>query len=198
MEYIEQLLVIRLKKGDVEAYRYVFEHHYAVLCRYAMMIVTDRFVAENIVGDVMYRLWEKRSDIEIHTSIRAYLIKSVRNQCLDYLKSLRVKSEVWLSDLICFDRYASSGSYEPFTVLVEKELEEIVAESIRQLPQECKTVFLKSRVEGKKYQEIAVELGISVNTVKYHIKNALSILKKSLGGYFDMFLIIFTVSLPLN
>ena len=198
MEYIEQLLVIRLKKGDVEAYRYVFEHHYAVMCRYAMMIVPDRFVAENIVSDVMYRLWEKRSNIEIHTSIRAYLIKSVRNQSIDYLKSLRVKSEVEPSDLTCFEQYASSGSYEPFNALIEKELEEIVAESIRQLPKECKAVFLKSRVDGKKYQEIAEELGISVNTVKYHIKNALSILKKSLGGYFDMFLIIFTVSLPFN
>lgn len=55
-------------------------------------------------------------------------------------------------------------------MLLEQELEEELKRSIDELPLECRKVFYKSRFEQKKYEEIATELGISVNTVKYHIK----------------------------
>lgn len=201
MEYIDQLLAERLQKGDVEAYRYLFQHHYAIMCRYAFMMVSDSFIAETIAGDVIYRLWENRAALEIHTSIRAYLIRSVRNQCLDYLSSSHSRLEIAESKIPeVIDHPLSTGSYEPSTALIEKELESIVAEAVSQLPDECKAVFIKSRIEGKKYQEIAEELHISVNTVKYHIKNALSQLRQSLGKY--LHLIIFTTfwlnSLPVD
>ena len=63
------------------------------------------------------------------------------------------------------------------------ELDYEIHRAIRHLPDECRRVFVKSRFEEKKYEEIARELGISVNTVKYHIKNALSILCKELDKY---------------
>ena len=54
---------------------------------------------------------------------------------------------------------------------------------------ECRTVFKKSRFEQKKYEEIALELGISINTVKYHIKNALALLQKRLDNYLHLLII---------
>ena len=53
--------------------------------------------------------------------------------------------------------------------------------AVDELPTECRQVFELSRYEGKKYSEIAQELGISVNTVKYHIKNAIKILSSRLS-----------------
>ena len=58
------------------------------------------------------------------------------------------------------------------------------------LSPECRKVFEKSRFDGLTYKEIANELGISVNTVKYHIKNALSVLRNGLGKYFLAILMI--------
>lgn len=68
----------------------------------------------------------------------------------------------------------------PYGTLLSKELEEKVIQAIEALPAECRQVFLKSRMENK---EIAEELGISVNTVKYHLKNALKILREKLEYY---------------
>ena len=71
----------------------------------------------------------------------------------------------------------------PLGTLLEQELEEELLKCIEELPKECRAVFKKSRFEQKKYEEIADELKISVNTVKYHIKSALVILKKELGTF---------------
>ena len=74
-------------------------------------------------------------------------------------------------------------SDSPYGILLSKELEEKVMQAIETLPAECKQVFIKSRIEQKKNKEIAEELGISINTVKYHMKNAIKILRNKLEHY---------------
>ena len=74
------------------------------------------------------------------------------------------------------------GSY-PLGRLLENELEEEIAKAISRLPEECRKVFRMSRFSGLKYDEIARQSGISVNTVKYHIKHALELLAKDLHRY---------------
>lgn len=71
---------------------------------------------------------------------------------------------------------------QPLGQLLDKELAEKLDEAIAALPLECRTVFELSRFAGKKHAEIALELGISVNTVKYHIKHALQMLNERLGA----------------
>ncbi len=75
------------------------------------------------------------------------------------------------------------GDDYPLGRLLEQELEGEIMNAIGRLPEECRKVFLLSRFEEKKYEEIATVLGISVNTVKYHIKRALNLLREDLGKY---------------
>ena len=70
-------------------------------------------------------------------------------------------------------------------------MEDEIIRSINRLGEECKRVFRKSRFEHKKNEEIAAELGISVNTVKYHIKQALARLRHDLGKYLIAWLAFF-------
>lgn len=72
---------------------------------------------------------------------------------------------------------------QPLGILLERELEREIIKSIDSLNDECKRVFRKSRFEHKKNEEIATELGISINTVKYHINNALACLRQDLRRY---------------
>lgn len=80
------------------------------------------------------------------------------------------------------ERYIISEE-TPLGSLLERELEYEIYRAIDELPEECRQVFRKSRFEGKKYEEISQETGISINTVKYHIKNALATLYGKLGKY---------------
>ena len=69
----------------------------------------------------------------------------------------------------------------------------ILENSIRELSPECRAVFEKSRMEGKSYSEISNDLGISVNTVKYHIKNALAHIRKDVGKYMSSIFLFMTI-----
>ncbi|MDO9634630.1 MAG: RNA polymerase sigma-70 factor [Paludibacter sp.] len=190
----EKEIILLLKRGDENAYRYLYETHYAILCRIAWEFVKDDFLSETIVGDTIFHLWEKRELLDIQTSLRAYLVRSVRNRCINYLKQEYVAKETRLQPTDDFLQseglYSISDDY-PLATLLEKELEQKISQSIENLPDECRKVFEMSRFEHLKYLEIAEKLSISVNTVKYHIKNALSKISIDLNKYLITFLLFF-------
>lgn len=190
----EKEIILLLKRGDESAYRYLFDTHYPILCRIAREFLNDDFLAETIVGDTIFHLWEKRATLDIQTSLRAYLVRSVRNRCINFLKQEYVAKETRLQPTDDFIQseglYAISDDY-PLATLLEKELEHKISQSIENLPDECRKVFEMSRFEHLKYLEIAEKLSISVNTVKYHIKNALSKISSDLNKYLIAFLLFF-------
>lgn len=190
----EELLIEKLRKGDEKAFRLLYDRHYVLLCRFANQILNNAALAEEVVDDVIFYLWEHRQEVEIHYSIRAYLMRAVRNRCLNELQSQNHREEVRLSSFLSpesmdFLDFLFVDDKQPLGALLEQELEEELKRSINELPLECRRVFCKSRFEQKKYEEIAGELGISVNTVKYHIKNALALLQKRLGSYLKLLIV---------
>ena len=195
MENTEKLIVEQLKNGNEDAYKYIYDYHYVLLCHVANQYLNDNFLSETIVGDVIFHLWEIRETLNITISIRSYLIKAVRNRCIDYLKSGSEKKEISFSVLVpeemSEEKYLQSDNY-PLGILLERELEHEIRMAIDKLPIECRCVFEKSRLEEKKYEEISQELGISINTVKYHIKNALSFLQTELSKYLIALILFFS------
>lgn len=193
MEKIDELIINQLKHGREDAFKYIYDQYYLLLCHIAKEYVGDSYLAESMVGDVIFHLWEVHANLDIHISLRNYLIKAVRNRCIDYLSTKQTRTEFSLSTLGQPEfnvTYLIDDKY-PLGQLLEKELEDEIAAAIEKLPVETRNVFKKSRYEQKKYEEIATELGISVNTVKYHIKRALSELDNSLSKYLYILWIIF-------
>lgn len=182
MDEQEENILSQLRAGNDSAYRYLFDQYYVSLCRVANFYVDDSFIAENIVGDLIFYLWQQHDSLEIHTSLRAYLFTAIRRRSLNYLQEAHVTRETTLSDEIASTAY-STAEDTPLGTLIEKELEEKIALCVKQLPDECRAVFILSRYEQLSYEVIAEQLGISTNTVRYHIKNALATLRKQLKEY---------------
>lgn len=173
-------------RGDNKAYKHLYDAHYVLLCRVAFTFLRDTFLAQALVDDLIINLYEKRERLLITTSLRSYLVRAVRNRCLNYLQLEHERREVQLSSMPAPDDWlfsiATSNDY-PLATLLENELEQEISSAVGRLPEECRAVFEKSRYEDKSYEAIAAEMSISVNTVKYHIKNALGKLRKELEGY---------------
>ncbi|MBP1641027.1 MAG: polymerase sigma 70 [Bacteroidetes bacterium] len=184
----EEYIVSQLKEGNESAYRYLFDKYYVRLCRVAKLYTKDSYVSENLVGDLIFYLWENRESMHIHTSLSSYLFTSIRNRCLNYLQqsSVMYESRFPLASTDMFEDI-SIESDSPLGIIIEKELELKMNDSIEHLPVECRNVFKLSRYENLSYDEIAERMGISVNTVRYHIKNALSSLRANLKEYLILF-----------
>lgn len=196
MDVKERLIVQKLRNGEQDAYRYLYDRHYVVLCQFANELVGDPFLAETIVGDVIFHLWEIRETLDINSSLRAYLMRAVRNRCYNHISSEKEKKEVRFSKIesetLGWDAMIQSDE-QPLGILLERELEKEIIKSIDSLGDECKRVFRKNRFEHKKNEEIATELGISVNTVKYHIKMALTRLHQDLRKYLILLISFFSL-----
>ncbi len=191
----EDFILEQLKAGNNGAYKYLYEHHYSILCHFAEKYLRDPALAENIVEEVIFHLWENRDSLSIRSTLRSYLMQSVRNKCLDELKSLRYRryrNIVSLEDVSASSAFSGYVTEEghPLGELLEKEMEDKMQQAIASLPDECRKVYLLSREESLSQKEIAQRLGISVNTVKYHMKNALRILTASLKKYLYIWIIL--------
>jgi RNA polymerase sigma-70 factor (ECF subfamily) len=156
------------------------------LCAIANEYLGDYSLSESTVGELIFHLWEKRDTIEINTSLRNYLIRAIKNRCINVLQLERKWREIAFSNMNPSESVAilsSESADYPLAVLLENELEEKVRLAIENLPAESRKIFKMNRFDGKRYEEIAQEAGISVNTVKYHIKNALIRLRDELQAY---------------
>jgi RNA polymerase sigma-70 factor (ECF subfamily) len=171
-----------IRIGNLNTFEELFKDYYNYLCFVAFDFVKEKYIAEEIVSDVFFTLWEKRDTIQINSSITAYLIRSVRNRCINYRQ--HCKSDERFNQAITekMSQYASYDEY-PVRGLLINELSALIVKSIDNLPQQCRQTFLLSRDENMKYEEIAQRLNISINTVKTQMKIALSKLRVSLKDY---------------
>lgn len=181
----EDLVLKQLKEGNEKGYHYLFSNYYVPLCRIANFYTGDAFIAENLVEDLISYLWEHHSSLEIKTSLRGYLFTAIRNRCRNYLKQANKTHETNLSVFTDKKPDFASPSIESSGLfsLVSHELDDKIKHCVDGLPEECRTVFRLSRYENLKYKEISAAVGISVNTVQYHIKNALATLRMELREY---------------
>jgi RNA polymerase sigma-70 factor (family 1) len=154
----------------------LFRLYFAPLCSHAIRFVYSRQVAEDIVSDVFCRFWDERIFKKITTSYRAYLFKSVRHRAYNYIKfelSRNSPRESYWPD---------HSDSDPCEILQYDELYQLMDATINALPQQCKKVFLLSRIENKRYQEIADELNISIKAIEAHISKALRVLRNKLAA----------------
>ena len=166
---INLLTFKKIKDGDIEAFETLFRSYYEPLCRYAYQFVENLETSEEIVQDLFYVLWKERNNLQIFTSVNGYLYRSVKNKSLQYVEKLTVRDN--------FKKmYAENSIVETFTPLEEleyKELEQKIENVLCRLPGRRQKIFRMNRMEGKKYNEIAQELNISVKTVEAEISKAL-------------------------
>lgn len=153
-----------------------FKMHFKALHAYAFTIVKEEVMAEEIVQNVFCKLWEKNSELVIQHSIKAYLYRSVHNESLNYLKHLKVRAAHEAYTLK--QQQHSNDHPDPVSL---RELQTRIDKALKELPEQCRTIFQMSRYEELKYSEIAHHLGLSIKTVENQMGKALRLLRQKLA-----------------
>lgn len=178
-------LMHRIIAGHVKAFEILFHRYYEKLCRYAFKFVSQSQVAEEIVSGMFTQVWEKRNQLLITTSAKAYLYASVKNASLNYLKS-QYNRQSFQSETKAHQHPAASSPADDVSF---QELQAIIQQGIDTLPERCRIIFTLSRQAGLSYEEIATELGISKKTVKAQMGIALQKLRLYVDCHWDKMLI---------
>ncbi|AKD55207.1 RNA polymerase sigma-70 factor [Spirosoma radiotolerans] len=187
----EQDILSAIRDGNERAFESVFRQYYAPLCRYARQLVADPDEAEEEVQAMFLTVWEKRENLAITVSLKAYLYRAVHNRCLNRIKHVSVRNEHQEHT-----RYLGETLVEsPMQTLLGDELSDRLHRAVQKLPEQCRLAFTLSRFEELTYGEIAGQLGISIKTVENQIGKALRILRVELSEYLPA-LILWLLSHP--
>jgi RNA polymerase sigma-70 factor (ECF subfamily) len=167
----------RIRRGDKQEFEKLFRSSYVSLVRYARVLLKDHDMAEEIVQDLFFRLWQGRENLKIESSLNGYLFRSVHNRSLHYLEHLKVVSrhagEIAAESPVSSDSVTEDIYYS--------ELQEKVTRVLDRLPERCRAIFRMSRFEGLKYNEIADKLSVSLKTVEADMGKALREFRKALA-----------------
>lgn len=155
---------------DDESLHILFERYYRMLLRFAGYYISEINTRKDIVQDIFLSLAENRIDFKSESHLKAYLYVAVKNRCLQYLRNHKTHREhghAYLKELDNDDYFSDK--------VVEHEVINKLIDEINNLPDSYRNVYLLS-LEGKKNQEIACQLGITVETVKSYKKKGKKIL----------------------
>ncbi|QEH42455.1 RNA polymerase sigma factor [Chitinophaga sp. XS-30] len=158
-----------MSKGDEQAFTQLFEYHKDNIYYYALAVTRSEFLAEEITQNVFIKIWQHRLTLPTVDSFPAWMKTVARNEAYNYLKRLAMEK-------VIVNRIAENiqdGDDSTSATLEWKEFHALVAKAIAQLPEQQRAVYKLSRGQDMSYQQIANALGISINTVKYHMKQAL-------------------------
>lgn len=172
----ENDLLAQVAVGDAIAFRQLFDHYQNKIYSLGMYLTKSDVMAEEIVQDVFLKVWEKREELSGIQHFNSWLRKVAKNTCSNYLRDLAVE-RLAMNKL---GETADSTAASVESDVIEKEYQKILAEALEKLPPQQKKVYILSRQAGKKQEEIARDLNISLYTVKEYLKLA----NKSVRQYF--------------
>jgi RNA polymerase sigma-70 factor (ECF subfamily) len=170
-------------QDDEQAFEKLFTDWYGSLHAYACSMLKDESLAGEVVQGVFCRIWEKREQLRIQTSIKAYLFGSVYHECVSWLRRKKTR-QAYQSHVL-----RSPGKDRAVENATDKaelgQLEGRFRQALDELPDQCKAIFQLSRFGELKYREIAEQLGLSVKTVEAQMSKALKLLRKKLADFLE-------------
>lgn len=159
---------------DIKEIHVFYSKYYRILVLYAVKIVADTAMAEDIVQAAFTKMLENKADFSNELSARAYIYTAVHHLCLDTLKHKSVVDGFLLSSA---DTIVPAPDED---VMDRNEVWRRVLEKIHTMPPRQREVFLLL-MEGNKIKDIAKMMNVSENTVKMQKKRGLSALRRQLS-----------------
>jgi RNA polymerase sigma-70 factor (ECF subfamily) len=181
------------ERPDILAFNTLFNEYFKSFVRFAVSYIGDRQASEDIVSDSFTYYWDNRGRLPSDLNAKAYILKTVKNKCLNSLRhkdvinsaSEKIKDH---QERVQALRISTLEACDPEELFCEDTMR-IIRETLSKMPDKTRRIFEMSRMEDKTYGEIAESLSLSVKTVEFHISKALKLLMASLPfGVFVFFL----------
>lgn len=175
----ENILIDQFKAGDQVAFETIFRFYYPGLVVFASQYVMYEEDAEEIVQDFFVRVWQKRDQVNQTGTLKPYFFTSVKNSSLNFLYKQKHQDKL-IQEIVKISE--NNLLYQP-DVFVMSDLQDAIRKAVNSLPPKCREVFILSRINGLKNEDIANKLNLSKRTVETHVSNGLKQLRIELKDY---------------
>ncbi len=138
--------------------------HKDKLYRFALRILKSKEDAEDVVNELFMKLWNQHSKLGRYQNMEAFCMQSVKNNCLDKIKHLKIKRDA--------QKELSTEGYYEHDLLEQKDMNDVVRRSINSLPEMQRMVIHLRDVEEYEMNEIARVLEIDINAVRVNLSRA--------------------------
>ncbi len=168
-ELSEKELIFLLREGHEGALRALYDIHLKKLHYFIFRTAKSRQLAEDVVQDVFIKIWETRLQIDPEQPFRTYLYTIAKHHLLNLLKRLQHESGI-LDEI---RKYMDPGENTTELQIEYSESNVLLTEAISKLPPQCKEVFIRCKIQGLSYKQVAAELNITEGTVNSQMVKAL-------------------------
>ena len=164
-------LLNRLRKGDLTAFDELYLKYYKVLCASAYFFLKSEQEAKDLVQTLFLDIWDKKLYDQFHNDIKGYLFLAVKHRCLNHIRwqkaqHLRHRGYAELQDETGpAGMEAVSDSYHRLHTVLDD------------MPAQKKAAIQMVYMHGKRYQDAADAMRISINSLKTHLKTGLQLLR---------------------
>lgn len=163
------------RRGDEQALSVFFKLHYRSICYFVNKMIQDDGESEDIAAVAFVKLWERHESFESAQKIKAFLYITCRNASLNYLTQLKRRTASQQK----YMQYLEIVDVEVLNTVIESEFINTLHQEVAALPEQCRLVFSMLYFEGRKTDEIAAALNLSVKTVRNYKARAIEILRNS-------------------
>ena len=191
METFDEIeLIKRLQQSDSEAFLALYDRYHLIVYHWSLKIVKMPTHAEDIVQDVFLKIWQIRDRLNPHQSFPAFIYRICRNKAFTLIKKIASDERLQTQVMHQLKNVVESAENR----VLWHEYEALLSKAVGKLPTQRQKVFKLCRQEGKSYEEVANELGISRNTVKEHMVMAVKNIKEHFYQYGDISFLLILLS----
>ncbi len=166
------------------AYKQLFAVLFNSLYRMSYCMLKSHELAEEVVSDVMFKLWQKRVELLQVENVQVYALRIARNLSLNAIKQ-QVNNRLVSLETVRDEHWSCAAT--PEQLLINAQSNILLQHSINALPTRCRLVFKLIKEEGLSYKEVAAVLNISPKTVDAHLVTAIKKLANALKFAFSNF-----------
>lgn len=177
------LIIKQLQDGNEKVFEQIVREYWPRMFKFALIYTQNNETSQELVQDTFLVLWNNRAILKDNTNLITYLMVVLRNKCLNLLEQTRIR-QLYIEEIDDETIYQRANLYvlhdEASQIVESEDLHKAIERALSKLPEKTREVFMLSRYDGLKNQQIAETKNISQKTVEYHISKALQILKEEL------------------
>ncbi len=174
-EYNEPQLLSDTAAGDQRAFQRLYQHWHTQIHGYVLNVVKSPALAEDLVQEIFIKVWEGRDQMGGVGNFGGYLFAVARNHTINVLKSA-ARSQSVLGEIL---KHAPSPRFDD--EILARDYERFIQRVLDTLPERTRTIYYQCKEQGRTYQEVGLELGVSGNAVKRHVVKSIKALREAAG-----------------